>query len=261
MSERTEMIAWIRGELVGPTRQAADATVIEFINGEFTDLVQLRRGPLTWRPEPDAEAQEVLYYDRESPHRKYGAGLLHPTAAQVAASAPDQAAVQATDTMGVEPESDEAADAGAFAETDADEEVNATTVGDGSAATDGTDDFEVTSPDLRHPSTIGISFCVRLDREGRIIVRLPRSRRFSWQVENSAPFPLNGRYESCKRRWTDDQGCPKEAPMWRRRYAVLPDTEIVVDGAEWHEDKAHLGLILRSVSVWGGVHFFAGFGK
>jgi len=28
---------------------------------------------------------------------------------------------------------------------------------------------------------------------------------------------------------------------------------------EWREDKAHLGLILRPVSVWCGAHFFTGF--
>jgi hypothetical protein len=230
MSERAEMIAWIRGEIVGPTRMLSEAPIIEFTNGEFTDLVPLRRGPLTWRPEPDAEPQEVLYYDRESPHRKYGAGLLHPTATQVAAPAQtaDQAAAEATDTAGVELESDEVEDGGA----DTIDEADADIAGGGSAAVDGTDDFEVTSPDVRHPSTMGISFCVRLDREGRIIVRLPQSRRFAWQLENSASFPLNGRYELGKRRWTDAEGRPKDAPVWRRRNAVLPDTEIVVDQAE-----------------------------
>ena len=35
----------------------------------------------------------------------------------------------------------------------------------------------------------------------------------------------------------------------------------VKDTPEWHEDKAHLGLILRPVSVWRGAHFFTRFGK
>jgi hypothetical protein len=216
------MIAWIRGELVGPTRLIPEAPVIEFVNGEFTDLVPLRRGPLTWRPEPDAVPQEVLYYDRESPHRKYGAGLLHPVAAQVAVPPPvaDQAA-QVTDTMGVELEADEVEGGDAVPDSNTGEEV-----------ADGTDDFEVTSSDVRHPSTMGISFCVRLDGDGQIVVRLPQSRRFAWQLENSASFPLNGRYELCKRSWTDDEGRPKDAPVWRRRDAVLPDTEIVVDQGE-----------------------------
>ena len=30
---------------------------------------------------------------------------------------------------------------------------------------------------------------------------------------------------------------------------------------EWREDKAHLGVILRTVSVWCGAHLMAGFGK
>ncbi len=30
---------------------------------------------------------------------------------------------------------------------------------------------------------------------------------------------------------------------------------------EWHEDKLHLGFILRPVSVWCGVHFFGRFSK
>jgi pyruvate/2-oxoglutarate dehydrogenase complex dihydrolipoamide dehydrogenase (E3) component len=33
------------------------------------------------------------------------------------------------------------------------------------------------------------------------------------------------------------------------------------DSSEWHEDKAHLGYILRPVSVWCGAHFFTRFGK
>src|SRR5687767_14920643 len=77
-SERSRLIEWIRGELVGPSRPIADAAVIEFHDRDYTDPVALRSGPLAWRPAPDASAQEVLYYQRETPHRKYGAGVLHP---------------------------------------------------------------------------------------------------------------------------------------------------------------------------------------
>ena len=93
---------------------------------------------------------------------------------------------------------------------------------------DTSDDFEVTSPDVRHPSTIGISFCVQLSADGCVVIRLPRARRFAWQEETSPPFPLNGRYESCKRRWTDEIGRSQEGPMWRRHPAVPPDCEIVI---------------------------------
>src|SRR4051812_15337607 len=106
MNERSNMIAWIRGELVGPTRCLTEADVIEFVNGEFNDPLPLRRGALAWRPEPHMEPQEILYYDRESPHRKYGAGLLHPAAATPIARL-DELAGHASDTLGVETEPDE----------------------------------------------------------------------------------------------------------------------------------------------------------
>src|SRR2546423_12991235 len=103
MIERSEMIAWIRGELVGPARWLADPEIIEFVNGEFEDQTSLRRGPLAWRRDPTADPQEVLYYDRESPYRKYGAGLLHPLGTDRNPVTPaDQIAVEATDTMWVE---------------------------------------------------------------------------------------------------------------------------------------------------------------
>lgn len=222
MNERAEMIAWLRGELVGPTRLLAEPPAIEFTNGEFVDLVPLRRGPLSWRPLPSAAPQEVLYYDRESPHRKYGAGLLHPVFAPSSGpvSVEDQAATSA-DTVGVELDSDEIELGNAGHDTESGDEI-----------ADSTDDFEVTSPDVRHPSTIGMSFCVRLNDKGQIIVRLPQKRCFTWQPDTSPPFLLNGRYEMCKRRWTDDEGRSRDAPVWRRHEAMLPDTEVSVSRDE-----------------------------
>jgi hypothetical protein len=214
------MIEWIRGELVGPSRPLADAAVIEFTDREFVDAVALRSGPLAWRPEPDEVLQEILYFQRESPHRKYGAGLLHPGAA-AALPPPDEVALQAADTIGAE------ADPDVVPVTDEDSDERE--AGEVSGSFDATEDFEVTSPDVRHPSTIGISFCVRLSKDGRVIVRLPQSQRFAWQQSDSSPFHMNGRYESCKRRWTDDQGRMHEAPVWRRHPAVLPESEIIID--------------------------------
>lgn len=229
MSERAELIDWIRGELVGPSRPLAEPAVIVFTNGEFVDPIPLRRGPVAWRPAPDADLQEVLYYDRETPHRKYGAGLLHPgaplAAAAPASPPPDQAAMQATDTIGAEIESDEVPSTN-------DDAGGAAVTGDGPAVSDGSEDFEVTSPDVRRPSTVGLSFCVHLGEDGRVIVRLPLNRRFPWQSDDAAPFPLNGRYESGKRLWTDQDGRVKDGPVWRRQNAVLPDTEIIINRSE-----------------------------
>ena len=228
MSERSEMISWIRGEMIGPARPLADAPVIQFNGQEFTDPIALRRGPLSWKPAPDADSQEVLYFDRESPHRKYGGGLLHPTPTVAAGQVlppPDEVALQVADTIGAESDSDDVPDAG--------EATEAGSATESSGSSDVTEDFEVTSPDVRHPSTIGISFCVRLGAAGRIIIRLPASRRFVWQTVDSPPFLLNGRYESGKRRWTDEQGRPKDGPVWRRHPAVLAGTEVIFRRADF----------------------------
>lgn len=224
MSDRSKLIEWIRGELVGPSRPLTSHTIIDFKITDFADPNPQRRGSLGWRPAEDSEIEEVLYYDRETPHRKYGAGLLHPAAGtQATILAHDNAAAHASDTLGVEPQEDE------ILEGDATDDVDEENSSQERGAADEFDEFEVTSPDVRHPSTIGISFCVRLSTDGRIIVRLPQNRCFAWQAEGSRPFPLNGRYERCTRRWTDDHGQLKDGPMWRRRPALLPDTEISIN--------------------------------
>lgn len=227
MTERSQMIEWIRGEMVGPSRPLTDPEMATFTNLDFTDLVPMRRGPLAWRPAPDAAIQEVLYYDRESPHRKYGMGLLHaPVLSPPTPSSPptpNQAAPQTPDTLGAELEADELDE---LPENDA----QATTDGDSGA--DSADEFEVTSPDVRHPSTLGISFCVHLESRGSVVVRLPQSRNFFWQPAGTSPFQLNGRYESCTRRWTDVNGVAKTGPMWRRVQAVLPDAAVTIEAAE-----------------------------
>lgn len=223
MSDRSDMIEWLRGEIVGPSRRISEPTVATFVNGKFTDTTATRRGPLVWRPDPEADLEEVLYFNRESPHRKYGTGCLHLGAAVMAdianGASPDVIALQAMDTIGAEFEEEEA-------------EFNQENGADDSIAeaesSDASDDFEVTSPDVRHPSTIGISFCVQLGAEGSVVIRLPQARRFAWQEEDSPPFALNGRYESCKRCWTDLRGQPQESPMWRRYPAVPPDCQIVI---------------------------------
>ncbi len=230
MSERSGMIEWIRGEMVGPSRPLTEPAVITFAGDGFVDPVPQRRGPLAWHPTPDATLEEVLYYDRESPHRKYGTGLLHPGASFSVPSAisppsADEIALHFNDTLGVEAEVDEVTeDGGVGGDRNNPEETS---------GSETADDFEVTSPDVRQPSTIGISFCVRLAADGRIVVRLPQSRRFAWQTADSPPFALNGRYESGKRRWTDDQGRTKDGPVWRRRPAVLPDTAITFRRADF----------------------------
>lgn len=232
MKERSQMIESIRGEIVGPSRPTVATTELHFTGLDFIELEPKRRGPVVWRPEPESEAGEVLYYDRESPHRKYGAGLLHPAGAPVM--------IPAHDPLGADSETDEGGNP-----SDEEEDLEIELAGELGSGGDGTEDFEVTGPDIRRPSTMGISFCVRLNDDGQVILTLPAQRSFPWQPTDSAPFQLNGRYESCKRRWTDEQGRPLENPMWRRHPALLPGTEIVID----QNELSHGHPIRRNVTM------------
>ncbi len=227
MSERSVMISWIRSELVGPSFPLTEPTVVGFSNRDFVDPVALRRGPLAWLPDSNTDLQEVIYFDRESPYRKYGAGLLHPF--EAAAPRPDEVAAQASDSVGAEPGDNIAED---FIDSETDDGSDEDDFPEGVATLDDSDDFEVTSADIRYPSTIGISFCVRFDNQGEILVKLPQSRHFSWQDENVQAFQLNGRYELCERQWTDQNGGSRQAPIWRRLPALPSDTEIKIDKSE-----------------------------
>jgi hypothetical protein len=227
MSERSELISWIRGEIVGPSRPLEIPQIATFQEQSFSDTVSLRRGPLAWRPNANSEIEEILYFDRETPHRKYGVGLLYPSGAiQSNSLSPEQAAIEATDTLGIEPDDGEDLDSAV------DNTLETPDVIEHIDSIDAIDDFEVTSADVRHPSTIGITFCVNLSPTGNLTIRLPQSRSFTWQDDDSPPFKLNGRYESCVRQWKDDQQRPKVATIWRRRPAVLPDTAITVGCSE-----------------------------
>ena len=229
MRERSDLIAWIRGDLVGPTAFHKPPFVAEFHKKDFPDPEPHRKGGLAWRPAPGAALEEVLYYERETPHRKYGVGLLHPSG-ESAAVPEDVTAAAGSDPLGADDanEDDSVAD---------DERDDAGDPSSDRGVTDDGDDFEVTSPDIRHPSTIGVSFCVRLDTSGRILIHLPLARRFSWQVDGDQPLSLNGRYERCKRHWTDKSGVPGESDIWRRLPAVFPETCIKIEAAELKHGK------------------------
>jgi hypothetical protein len=223
MNERAKLVECLRGEIVGPARPISEPDLISFSAREFHDPVSKRKGPLAWIPPGQTERQEVLYFEREAPHRKYGAGLLHPTTAPPATEDEQAAAAGAAD-LGFDTEE--------ATEEDTTEEVKNS--GDRSLGgdADNTDDFEVTSPDVRHPSTIGISFCALLRDGGELVIRVPESHRFAWQDESSQPFALNGRYESCKRRWLSEHRGSVTSPMWRRLPAVSPNVRILVKQSE-----------------------------
>ena len=78
MNERSEMIECIRGEIVGPARILKEPSIVDFVDSDFRHDSQWPNGPIVWKPGPEDDLQEVLYFDRESPFRKYGTGLLYP---------------------------------------------------------------------------------------------------------------------------------------------------------------------------------------
>lgn len=234
IKERTRLIEWTRGEVVGPSRSMVAPTVIEFRGRDFIDPVALRNGPIVWRPSPDADTQEVLYFQRETPHRKYGAGTLHPTSQARSTEADPDVDAHAVDTLAIEPDEVESL------EDLTSDDIDSEDAQEQSDLSEPAEDFQVTSSDVRCPSTMGISFCARLGLRGRIVVRLPTSRRFAWQDPDSEEFPLNGRYESAVRNWADEQGQAKDAPVWRRHPAVLPDTSVTIE-----RDTLGGGRVLR----------------
>jgi hypothetical protein len=155
MRERAALVTWLRGELVGPGQSPGDRALASFSGRDFVDGSTLRHGALGWRAPDTEEVQEVLYFDREQPLKKYGIGLLHPV--EVLMPNPDRQALEEADTQGVDTEAlDSESGPDQTGRSEASEE-------DGGAETD---DFDVTSPDIRRPSTIGISFCAEIESGG-----------------------------------------------------------------------------------------------
>ncbi len=206
MNDRTAIVEWIRSEIVGPSR-AVDHSVAGFSDNVFQDPVAIRRGALAWLPSPDSEPQEILFFDRESPHRKYGAGLLFPLERPQLDETTQ--ANEKSDTVGVD-----------ISDETSHEDESRATDGAGDSTWDADDDFDVTSPDIRRPSSLGISMCIRLRESGTLVISLPSSRKLHWQADDDRSFQVNGRYERCVRRWSDESGASRESPIWRRVPAI-----------------------------------------
>jgi hypothetical protein len=227
MNERSELMAYVRGEIVGPSRSMLPADIVEIKDGHLSDPKPGRRGSLLWRSSEDQSPEEVLYYDRESPHRKYGAGLLHPDAPD-SVIRPEQQAALATDTTGIDDaplDDDPRQDEDEIADDDPPTEAVAS--GSRVSAENPDLDFDVTSPDVRRPSTMAISLCARIEKNGSVVVRLPRQRLFSWQADGDHPFPVNGRYEIVHRTEQLEGGGTRGADVWRRVPVVPSDCTII----------------------------------
>lgn len=215
--ERAALITWMRGEIVGPSRPVREPVTVTFENNVFIDNGQYARGPKVWQPEPGSGLEEVLLMKGDAPHQKYGVGLLHPDGhlSEVHVDEPGNG-ISGDDML---PEEDYTAPQGT---------ENGSTGYPGTEQVDA-DDFEVSSPDVRYPSTIGITLNVKIDPQGEIVIHFPREKRFFWQPVNDSPFPVNGRYEQCIHRAPDGQENPS---VWRRYPCFNPDTKITVSANE-----------------------------
>jgi hypothetical protein len=223
MNERRTLIEWVRGEIVGPSN-FGNPGVAGFVDRVFKDPVAKRKGRLAWKPRPDGPLEEVLYFEGESPNRKYGAGLLHPQ--EEAPQSPSDMAAAATDTQGVDAsDRDEREDSQPDADDYA-EEAGETAAGSAS------DDFEVCGESTRKPSTMGISFCVELAADASLEVHLPSLQKFSWQLPDDPPLAVNGRYEKCSRHWINDSGQERRDPVWRRLPALGNGVTVAFQAAE-----------------------------
>ncbi len=229
MKERSDMIGFLRGELVGPGVPINSPQIIEFAGREFNDVEKAgvyRSGALAWVPSDGAEPQEVIYFERESPHGKYGIGLLSP----------EQVIEDDGVIDGVPQAEDELNDAEMTSEEpetgESVEDEGQTPDEERGEPGDGDDHIDVTSTAIRRPSTIGISFCTRLGEGARLVVRLPTAFRFPWQDSDDSPVAVNGRYELCTRSAVREGESARRSAAWRRLPAVDDLASVSFDAAD-----------------------------
>lgn len=238
-TERSRLIEFLRGELVGPIRSAgaepprARYEVMGFGQVEPHPAPDDYNAWLFWRPEgANGDEEEILSIQGgRSPHRSYGIGVLYPEARGNDAAAQVELAMvkEEEDTIDDKEPSpeDDNGPGDDEARLDNDEDVpSAHENAQQSIVQD--DDFEISSGDARRPSSMAISFCVRLQEAGHVVVSFPRSQRLPWQDDDQFPFPLNGVYEPFQLRLPRREGQDTDPtfPAYRRRAAMARDAEV-----------------------------------
>ena len=223
--ERAKEIEFLRSEIIGPSRSFLDCGQKDLDGNDITDKVEFDGNnqfiypsglkgpgfPVYWRNTEKIPWQEVIHYGKETPLNSYGAGLLFP------------GGIKKGELIDV---SNENINLDTDIESTVEQEISSIYVEDDdfnnespkfdkASAIDGIDDdFDVTSPDVFYPSTMGVSFCVKGD-DGFLVISLPTSKSFFWQNEGDESFQVNGRYEKCEKKLVVD-GVNKTVPAWKR---------------------------------------------
>ncbi|MGB7328196.1 MAG: hypothetical protein WBD31_25190, partial [Rubripirellula sp.] len=166
LTDRTNLLTATRAEIVGPSMPSERSRIVTVVE----DSISLgdTEGPV-FIEDAQNNQQEVVYFSRESPTRKYGAGVLHPQIDQ------HDVEVEPDDTVGFTPDEEKTEIEGVEASSTDDEEERVADVGD----RENVDPEAGAEPEpLREPtfktSSMGISFCVHLPDESGVRVQLPR---------------------------------------------------------------------------------------
>jgi hypothetical protein len=233
--ERKQLIAQVRGEIVGPSLPNHKPTPVVFSAEGLTDPLDSVSGPVTWLPQADGLPQEVLYFDNESPKRKYGSGALYPLGylEEVSSSSAAEDDEEGSDAVPDREDNLVASDDEDAKDEPAD--VDEITANDGQASAAEDYDFPVSSPEIYKPSTMGISFCAELGASAVLLLRLPTAKRFFWQSAGSDSFQVNGRYEVVSLPSSNPKKSKRK--VWRRHPLAEKDVLVKVPGSALEDGK------------------------
>lgn len=234
--ERSQEIEFVRSEIVGPSRPLNDLNGKDQVKPDaqgrfvYPDDLPGKGMPIFWSAGDSMPFQEIIHFRHETPLNRYGTGMLFPAGLRE----------QAVESVELEPEEkildegsvDEALEEGILSVSQEDEqEPYAGSVAGEQVTAEGyeTDnDFDVTSPDIFRPSTMGISFCLA-GNEGTLEISLPAFRRFFWQDgEDDESIQINGRYIKGEKTISTD-GNTSKYPAWLRVPATSESSKVKIE--------------------------------
>jgi hypothetical protein len=195
--DRAKLLLWLREEVIGPAQpwgdqnqnwseaKVEDGNIINWPDPVETLSFKGREipyyGNVFYRNGERTPWQEILYFGREAPKKKYGIGLLHPERTNADQNQDLQHRME-----------------GQLLENEAeDAEIHEDELGNQERTEAAQDnDFEVSGQDRFRPSTLGISFLAEIPEGGELRFRFPQQRHFNWQEgdPNATDILLNGYY-------------------------------------------------------------------